>query len=253
MQAHHEQDLEPQPKPSRRRREPTRAAPEARSRRAGRIHPRSHPRVATDPASTARGSEAPVNRGTAVLAEEIERTLLHRIAEGDEGALEDLYHRYQPRILAFAHQRLNDPHAASDTLNEVMLEVWKSAARFEGRSTVASWILSIARHRIIDRHRARGNRSFDPLENESLIDSRPSPEDALVMASDASVVRSCVERLPDLQREAIHLAFFEGLSYAEIARVMSCPEGTVKTRVYHAKQNLKTDLSYEVIAHAAYA
>lgn len=186
-------------------------------------------------------------------AVEIERALLARIGERDEHALEELYRRFEPRIMAFAQQRLNDSAAASDTLNEVMLEIWKSASRFEGRSSVATWILSITRFRIIDRLRQRGGRVFEDIEESSLSDTSESAEAALASASDAQTVRTCIQQLPPKQRDAIHLAFFEDLSYAEIARVMDCPEGTVKTRVYHAKRALKACLAagpLEGLAHA---
>ena len=186
-------------------------------------------------------------------AAEIERALLARIAERDEHALEELYRRFEPRILAFAQQRLNDLAAASDTLNEVMLEIWKSASRFEGRSSVATWILSITRFRIIDRLRQRGGRVFEDIEESSLPDTSESAEAALANAADAQTVRACIQELPPAQRDAIHLAFFEDLSYAEIARVMDCPEGTVKTRVYHAKRALRACLASGLVEGPAHA
>ncbi|MBW2241659.1 MAG: sigma-70 family RNA polymerase sigma factor, partial [Deltaproteobacteria bacterium] len=118
-------------------------------------------------------------------ANEAERALLARIAEGDERALEDLYQRFQPRIMAFANQRLNDLAAASDTLNEVMLEIWKSASRFEGRSSVATWILSITRYRIIDRLRKRGDRVFEDIEESSPADTTANAEDVMAGVGDA--------------------------------------------------------------------
>lgn len=181
---------------------------------------------------------------------DVERALIERIADGDERALEDLYRRFEPRVLGFARQRLNDPAAASDILNEVMLEIWKSAPRFEGRSSVATWVLSITRHRVIDRLRQRGNRVFEDLDEAGPADTAASAEDALAGAGDASAVRDCIERLPDAQREAVHLAFFEDLAYGEIARIMDCPEGTVKTRVYHAKRSLKDCLAAAEVAGA---
>ena len=172
-----------------------------------------------------------------------ERALVQRIAERDEKALEELYRRYEPRVLAFAQQRLNDMATAFDTLNEVMLEVWKSAERFEGRSSVATWILSITRHRVIDRLRQRGDRVFEEMDDAATDERAVDAEGALAGAADARQVRHCIEELPSAQRDAVHLAFFEDLSYADIARVMECPEGTVKTRVYHAKRALKDCLA----------
>ena len=179
-----------------------------------------------------------------------EQDLVARIAARDESALEELYRRFEPRIMAFAYRRLNDPGAAADTLNEVMLEVWKSAERFEGRSSVATWILSITRHRVIDRLRARGGRIFEEIDEGEEDTRAVDAEAAMAGAADAGAVRDCIEELPDAQREAVHLAFFEDMAYADIAQVMECPEGTVKTRVYHAKKALKDCLAGAEISHA---
>jgi len=172
-----------------------------------------------------------------------ERDLLAQVGAGDEAALNQLYRRFEPRILAFAQQRLNDHAAACDILNEVMLEVWRSAKRFEGRSSVATWIFSITRYRLIDLLRRRGRQAADQIDEDLPAEGLVDAEQALAGAADAQQLRFCLERLPERQRDTLHLAFFEDLSYPEIARVMDCPEGTVKTRVYHAKQALKRCLT----------
>ncbi len=169
---------------------------------------------------------------------ESDEALLERITERDEEALHELYRRFAPRLGGFLRSRLNDPVAIDDVINVVMLEVWKSASRFEGRSSAASWILSIARHRAIDQMRKSGGHDHDEID-ESIEAPDAGAEMLLDAAADAARVRECIEELPRAQREAVHLAFFEELAYGEIARVMDCPPGTVKTRVFHAKRALK--------------
>ncbi|MBW2245464.1 MAG: RNA polymerase sigma factor, partial [Deltaproteobacteria bacterium] len=106
---------------------------------------------------------------------------------------------------------------------------------------------------IIDRLRKRGDRVFEDIEESSPADTTANAEDVMAGVGDALSVRTCVERLPPAQREVIHLAFFQELSYSEIARVMDCPEGTVKTRVYHAKRSLKVCLAAGLAGSPAHA
>ncbi len=173
------------------------------------------------------------------------RQLLQRIASGNEAALADFYRLYEARIYRFAQARLNDPFAAADILNEVMLEVWKQAGHFEGRSKLSTWLLGITRHKVLDRLRLR-QRSHPSQHQElddRLADESPSHEAVIAAARDAERLRQCLDRLPDSQREVLHLAFYEDLGYREIASLVDCPEGTVKSRVYHAKEALKRCLS----------
>ena len=104
---------------------------------------------------------------------------------------------------------------------------------------VSSWVLGIARHKILDQFRKRGDRSFEDVDERLASCTPASAADALAGVQDAGAVHECMGRLPAAQREAVHLAFFQDLAYPEIARVMDCPEGTVKTRVFHAKRALK--------------
>lgn len=176
--------------------------------------------------------------------------LLAQVADGDEAALEQLYRRFAPRIAGFLRKRLNEEAAIDDVLNTVMLEVWKSAGRYEGRSSAAGFILSIARHRGIDQVRRGGGREFEEVSETMQDETATHPQAILEAAGDAGRLRACLEQLSSTQREAVHLAFFEDLPYDEIADVMSCPTGTVKTRVYHAKRALKECLGQPEARHA---
>jgi RNA polymerase sigma-70 factor (ECF subfamily) len=176
------------------------------------------------------------------VAEDAEQ-LLRRIAQGDETAIADFYRLYESRIYRFVLSRLNDSFEAADILNEVMLEVWRGAGRFEGRSKVSTWVFGIARNKTIDRLRRKNPGKTVELEPDIAEDESPGPFDILSAAEDADHVRHCVEQLSESHREVVHLAFFEDLTYREIAIVANCPEGTVKTRMYHAKKALQRCLS----------
>ncbi len=165
--------------------------------------------------------------------------LLSEIAAGSEAALTRFYRAYHGRVYAFALRRLGNPTDATEVVNEVMMEVWRHAQRYEGRAKVQTWLLGICNHKVIDSMRRRGRHVGEPLADELPDTQQTSALDALVGAQDAQLVRRCLEELSDAHRQVVHLAFFEELSYSEIATIAACPEGTVKTRMFHAKQKLK--------------
>ncbi|MDZ7736091.1 MAG: sigma-70 family RNA polymerase sigma factor [Gammaproteobacteria bacterium] len=166
--------------------------------------------------------------------------LLNRIAAGNQAALEGFYRAFEHSIYRYAHLKLNDPHEAADILNEVMLEVWNGAERFEGRSRVSTWVLGIARHKILDRLRARRPDTTDLDSGMDIEDTgAPDPVALSAAAEQAREVRRCLQELSDRQREVVYLTYYQGLSYPEIAVVADCPEGTVKTRMYHARKALQ--------------
>lgn len=176
--------------------------------------------------------------------------LIRRMASGSEAALCEFYHAFHGRIYAFALKRLRNPADAADVLNEVMLEAWRSAARFEGRSKVLTWVLGIAHHKTIDNLRRRKNQPQDELDPELADDDSPSAIEALAGTQDAAQLRRCLEGLSDAHRLIVHLAFFEDLAYEEIAQIADCPVGTVKTRMFHARRLLKrclTNLNSRVV------
>jgi RNA polymerase sigma-70 factor (ECF subfamily) len=165
--------------------------------------------------------------------------LLSRIARGETRALESFYDAYHARVYSFALKRLSNSADATEILNEVMLEVWRSASRFEGRSRPLTWVLGIAHHKVIDRLRRRRHASHDELDLDLTPDESPGVVETMAGTQDAARVRHCVEQLPESQRLMIQLAFFDDLSYPEISEIANVPVGTVKTRVFHAKQALK--------------
>lgn len=168
---------------------------------------------------------------------------MQAIATGDETAMREFYQSFHGVVYAFALRRLSHSAEAADVLNEVMLEVWRHAARFEGRSKVQTWLLGIANHKIIDKLRQRKHSQHEVFDDDIADENNPTALDAIAGAEDAARVRDCIEGLSDAHRQVVHLAFFEELSYGEIAQIAACPEGTVKTRMFYAKQALKRCLA----------
>ena len=168
--------------------------------------------------------------------------LLRRIAAGEEAAMAEFYKSFKNPVYRFILSRMNDPFEAADILNEVMLEVWRGAGRFQGRSAVKSWIFGIARHKTLDRLRSRqrnaaraGEEPSVDIADENAVD----PTEAIAATQHAEFVRHCLDRMSEAHREVLHLTFFEDLTYGQIAEIAGCPEGTVKTRMYHAKRAMQ--------------
>ncbi len=155
-----------------------------------------------------------------------------------------LYDKYSGALFHFARNYLADENDASDIVHETMMEVWRNAARFEGRSSIKSWIFTIARNKSIDRNRkGRRLQYTDTLPDHE--DETLNPADAMEAAQDEELIRACVRKLNENHRNIIHLVFFQNLSYQEIARIEDIPLGTVKTRVLHAKKKLVHILAQE--------
>ena len=169
--------------------------------------------------------------------------LLGAIAGGSETALAEFYRLYHARIYSFIVRRVHNGADAADVLNEVMMEVWRHAAAFQGRSQVLTWVLGIAHHKTVDCLRRRSPHvELEDVVEDNLEDERDGTPEILMRQQDAALMRYCIEKLSDTHRAVVHLAFFQELNYTEIAKILACPEGTVKTRMFHAKQNLKNCL-----------
>lgn len=172
------------------------------------------------------------------------RQLLAAIAGGDDASLEEFYELFHNTVYAFARARLGDPHAAADILNEVMLAVWRTAGRFEGRSKVQTWLLGITHNKVVDALRSRGRHSHGELDERMTDVSADMGERIVAAAQYREAVARCLRELSDRHRQVVHLAFFEDLPYTEIARILDCPPGTVKTRMYHARLSLRRCLQH---------
>jgi RNA polymerase sigma-70 factor (ECF subfamily) len=171
------------------------------------------------------------------------RQWLAEIAAGRQTALEKFYRHFHAPVQQFALRLSGNAADAAEIANESMLEVWKSAAGYAGDSKVRTWLFGIVNHRAIDLLRRRRRLHSEDLDE--LVDDSPSCHvvDVIGGVQDAGHVRQCVEQLPERQKAVVHLAFFEELSYPEVAEALHVPVGTIKTRVMHAKLRLQQCLS----------
>ncbi|WP_157960478.1 sigma-70 family RNA polymerase sigma factor [Marinimicrobium alkaliphilum] len=176
--------------------------------------------------------------------QETDEQLLDAMAAGDMDAMTAFYRRHETRVYRYLMAKLNDSFVAADLLNEVMLDVWRSATRFAGRAKVTTWMLGIANNKVLTYWRKQGRREFTELD-DNLTDETPAAdlEQAVAAVQDGDRLRAGMQGLSPPHREVLHLVFFEELDYADIANILQVPEGTVKSRVYHAKNLLKKQLA----------
>jgi RNA polymerase sigma-70 factor (ECF subfamily) len=171
-----------------------------------------------------------------------DEALIRRILSGDETALGLLYDRYGGRVYSVAKYLLQDSGAAEEVLQDIFHQLWRNAASFDSkRGALGGWLLVMARNRSIDRLRRRSL----PVEEEAaptLVGPALDIENFTVRNEMARRVRVALQALPEAQREAISLAYFEGLTQSEIAKRTGDPLGTVKTRLRTALASLKAEL-----------
>ena len=174
---------------------------------------------------------------------------MRRVSGGDLNAVEALYDRYAPTLLAVALRIVRDRAEAEDVLHDAFVCVGDRAGQYVvERGTVAAWLVTLVRNLSIDRTRRRGRRGSilrDVLANdlEAIIGAMPSnPETQAVDASERGRIQRALASLPDAQRATLEIAFFEGLSYPEIAAREGVPLGTIKSRAARALASLRAAL-----------
>src|SRR5689334_13209219 len=179
--------------------------------------------------------------------------LLARAGLGDRAAFATLYERTSSHLFAVVLRIQRDRGQAEDILQEVYVNVWRAARSFDAaQSQPLTWLTSIARNRAIDSLRRsqtrpqwqsaggpEGSDQEDDSVYDTVADTAPGPLDLLSEASDARALAACMERLTALQRQSLALAFYQGLSHAEVAAQKRQPLGTVKSWVRRALAGLK--------------
>ncbi len=173
------------------------------------------------------------------MPEEQQQQLIERIASGDKAAFEQLFKAFGERVFRYAYRLISDQEKAEEVTNDVMLQVWKNAAKFAGRSKVSTWILGITRHVALNAVRRK---EFDTVDiddaPEPVVETSASPlvaQDRIKLKTELSRV---LTKLSPEHRDVVELTFFHGCSYQEIAEIVGCPTNTVKTRMHHAKKLL---------------
>lgn len=168
-----------------------------------------------------------------------------RVRNGDALAFAIMYDALAPRLFGTVKRVLRDPAMSEEVTQDVFLEIWRNAERFDStKSSVSAWAITIARRRAIDRVRSEQchRDQIERLAARCERNTEPSLDDALTTGAEANRVRSTIARLPDHQRDVIRLAFLEGHTHGEIADRLDLPLGTVKGRVRGGLRRLRREL-----------
>jgi RNA polymerase sigma-70 factor (ECF subfamily) len=161
--------------------------------------------------------------------------LVVRCQAGDQAAFEELVTEYQPRLRYFLGKMLRDPHAADDLLQEVWFAVFRDLRRLRNPGAFPAWLYRLARHRVY--RELRNRQTFSSLDGIDV--PAEAGAEADFSAEDAERVHAALDRLAPEHREVLLFRFIEEMSYEDIARVIGCPLGTVRSRLHYAKHELR--------------
>jgi RNA polymerase sigma-70 factor (ECF subfamily) len=164
--------------------------------------------------------------------------LIEAIVTGDGHAMHVLFARHSARVYRFILRLTRRESLAEELLNEVFIEAWRQAGKFEGRSQVSTWLLGIARYKALNAMRLRQDEALDETALAQIEDPADSAEIVVVQADRASHLRRCLGQLSPAHREIIDLVYYHEKSVAEASEIVGVPPGTVKTRMFHARKRL---------------
>jgi len=180
-----------------------------------------------------------------------DEVLIKQIADGNKLAMRALFARHQVRVYRFALRIVRDTALADDVVSEVFIDAWQHAGRYEGRSTVSTWLLGITRHKALTAANRRSTESIDSQTAMNVVDPAASPEAELGHKDTGTVIRRCVAALTPEHAEIIDLVYYQDKSIKEIVEILGIPENTVKTRMFYARKRLAALIAAEGIDRAA--
>lgn len=181
-------------------------------------------------------------------ADDADRDLVWlRALQVDGEAFESLYRAFYPRLYEFIVRILGNPDGVEETINDTMMVVWNKADEFRGQSKVSTWIFGIAYRKALKRLKVTKRRAARELQRDAEQEDTRDPADAVMHGYAVERIREAVGRLPAAQKSIVHLAFFYGYSYSEIAQIVGCPVNTVKTRMFYARARLRPVLEQAMI------
>ena len=187
---------------------------------------------------TRRRSGAAPSAWAATLGTSSDEALIKRIADRDQLAMRTLFARYRVALYRWLLRLVSDTATAEDLLSEVFLDVWRHAAVFEGRSSVSTWLLAIARNKAISARRRRPDVELNDELTSTLADPADDPELMLEKKDREEVLRRSVAQLSQGHAEIIDLVYYHGKSVNEVAEVTGLNAATVKTRMFYARKKL---------------
>ena len=161
--------------------------------------------------------------------------LIASIGAGDRRAMELLFARHNVAIYHFIWRLTGNASLAEEIVSEVFLAVWRGADKFKAKSQVSTWLLAIARHKALAALRRRADAQLDDETAVTLVDGADDPETTAQHRSRSAILQKCLNALPSSHREIIDLVYYHEKTVVEVAQIVGIPEGTVKTRMLHAR------------------
>jgi RNA polymerase sigma-70 factor (ECF subfamily) len=181
----------------------------------------------------------------------IDQTLVERVQQGDKSAFDILVLKYQSKIIQLVNRYVHDPDEAMDVAQEAFIKAYRAIGRFRGESAFYTWIYRIAINTAKNHLVASGRRpptgdidaqDAEQYEGATGLREYATPERMILKDEIEKTVASAIDELPDDLKTAITLRELEGLSYEEIAQAMECPIGTVRSRIFRARDAIDTKL-----------
>lgn len=167
-----------------------------------------------------------------------DEVLVQLIADGDKDALRVLFARHNVRVFRFLTRIVGNDATAEDLVNEVFLEIWRNAGRFEARSQVSTWILAIARYKALASMRRRQDDALDEEASEMIEDTADDPETAVHKIERSALLQQCLKQLSVAHRQVVDLVYYHEQSIEEVAEIIGVPASTVKTRMFYARKRI---------------
>jgi RNA polymerase sigma-70 factor, ECF subfamily len=167
-----------------------------------------------------------------------DESLIRRIAAGDQLAMRTLFARHRIPLYRWLLRIVRDETTAEDLLSDVFLDVWRQAASFQGRASVSTWLLAIARYKALSARRARVDAQLDERIASTIADPADNPEAALQEKNRSKMLRDSLASLSPEHGEVIDLVYYHGKSVKEVADIIGVGEATVKTRMFYARRKL---------------
>jgi RNA polymerase sigma-70 factor, ECF subfamily len=180
----------------------------------------------------------PALSGTAAGKVTSDETLVGLVAQGDKDAMRVLFARHNVRVFRFLLRMVGNEATAEDLLNEVFLDVWRNAGRFEARSQVSTWMLAIARYKALASLRRRSFDELDDDADEMLEDPADDPETVMQKTDRSALLQDCLKQLSTSHRQVIDLVYYHEQSIDEVAEIIGVTQSTVKTRMFYARKRI---------------
>ena len=189
-------------------------------------------------AFTQPGTAAALPARAAAVETSSDEMLVARIGEGDRLAMQTLFARHRTPVYRWLLRFVGNETLAEDLVSDVFLDVWRQASRFEGRSSVSTWLMAIARFKAISARRRRTDAELDESVEATVADTADDPAVVLEKKNRDEMLRAALTRLSAEHKEVIDLVYYHEKSVDECAQIIGVPSGTVKTRMFYARRKL---------------